>query len=215
MQCSSGQYGVSDMQDLMLAAGGASNHMFSAQQEVPHHHHHHHQQQQYHQSFQQQEMLELYHRQAGLHQEHHLSPPELHGTHILFGLHHLPQKAADSHLPISHQMSLGSESSAELAISSLAATRTTSTTGHDHVAQYIKPLLASCRPASTMDTAVEEYSDMGTDDADKVALSGSRWPRQETLALLRIRSEMDAVFRDSALKGSLWEEVSRYPPQSF
>ncbi|XP_009787560.1 trihelix transcription factor DF1-like [Nicotiana sylvestris] len=38
---------------------------------------------------------------------------------------------------------------------------------------------------------------------------GNRWPRQETLALLRIRSEMDVVFRDSSLKGPLWEEVSR------
>jgi hypothetical protein len=43
---------------------------------------------------------------------------------------------------------------------------------------------------------------------------GSRWPREETLALLRIRSEMDALFRDSGLKAPLWEEVSRYinPP---
>ncbi|KAF3682518.1 putative exocyst complex component 2-like [Capsicum annuum] len=38
---------------------------------------------------------------------------------------------------------------------------------------------------------------------------GNRWPRQETIALLKIRSEMDHVFRDSSLKGPLWEEVSR------
>ncbi|KAF5477926.1 hypothetical protein F2P56_004532 [Juglans regia] len=38
---------------------------------------------------------------------------------------------------------------------------------------------------------------------------GNRWPRQETLALLKIRSEMDAVFRDATLKGPLWEDVSR------
>lgn len=38
---------------------------------------------------------------------------------------------------------------------------------------------------------------------------GNRWPRQETLALLRIRSEMDAAFRDATLKGPLWEDVSR------
>ncbi|KAL3641698.1 hypothetical protein CASFOL_012513 [Castilleja foliolosa] len=38
---------------------------------------------------------------------------------------------------------------------------------------------------------------------------GNRWPRQETLALLKIRSDMDAVFRDSSLKGPLWDEVSR------
>ncbi|GMI68617.1 hypothetical protein like AT1G76880 [Hibiscus trionum] len=39
--------------------------------------------------------------------------------------------------------------------------------------------------------------------------SGNRWPRQETLALLKIRSEMDTAFRDSGVKAPLWEEVSR------
>ncbi|XP_051139753.1 trihelix transcription factor DF1-like [Andrographis paniculata] len=38
---------------------------------------------------------------------------------------------------------------------------------------------------------------------------GNRWPRDETLALIKIRSEMDSAFRDSTLKGPLWEEVSR------
>ncbi|KAH0919226.1 hypothetical protein HID58_026886 [Brassica napus] len=38
---------------------------------------------------------------------------------------------------------------------------------------------------------------------------GNRWPRPETLALLRIRSVMDKTFRDSTLKASLWEEISR------
>lgn len=40
--------------------------------------------------------------------------------------------------------------------------------------------------------------------------SGNRWPSQETLDLLKIRLEMDAVFRDATLKGPLWENVSRY-----
>ncbi|KAK5777828.1 trihelix transcription factor GTL1 isoform X1 [Gossypium arboreum] len=39
--------------------------------------------------------------------------------------------------------------------------------------------------------------------------SGNRWPRQETLALLKIRSDMDATFRDATVKGPLWEDVSR------
>ncbi|KAL5766143.1 hypothetical protein ACOSP7_016760 [Xanthoceras sorbifolium] len=38
--------------------------------------------------------------------------------------------------------------------------------------------------------------------------SGNRWPRQETLALLKIRSDMDAAFRDATVKGPLWEDVS-------
>ncbi|EEF29943.1 trihelix transcription factor DF1 [Ricinus communis] len=47
------------------------------------------------------------------------------------------------------------------------------------------------------------------DEADRMSYGANRWPRQETLALLKIRSDMDAVFRDSSLKGPLWEEVSR------
>ncbi|KAL5555739.1 hypothetical protein UlMin_037975 [Ulmus minor] len=38
---------------------------------------------------------------------------------------------------------------------------------------------------------------------------GNRWPRQETMALLKIRSDMDVAFRDSSVKAPLWEEVSR------
>ncbi|XP_042386154.1 trihelix transcription factor GTL1-like isoform X1 [Zingiber officinale] len=48
------------------------------------------------------------------------------------------------------------------------------------------------------------------DDPERGGSSaGNRWPRQETLALLKIRSEMDASFRDATLKAPLWEEVSR------
>ncbi|KOM35884.1 hypothetical protein LR48_Vigan02g203400 [Vigna angularis] len=49
------------------------------------------------------------------------------------------------------------------------------------------------------------------EEGDKInsSCAGNRWPRQETLALLKIRSDMDAVFRDSSLKGPLWEEVAR------
>lgn len=39
---------------------------------------------------------------------------------------------------------------------------------------------------------------------------GNRWPRQETLALLKIRSDMDAVFRDATHKAPLWDEISRF-----
>ncbi|XP_054822356.1 trihelix transcription factor DF1-like [Prosopis cineraria] len=39
--------------------------------------------------------------------------------------------------------------------------------------------------------------------------AGQRWPREETLALLKIRSEMDIAFRDISPKGPLWQQVSR------
>ncbi|XP_050380962.1 trihelix transcription factor DF1-like [Argentina anserina] len=38
--------------------------------------------------------------------------------------------------------------------------------------------------------------------------AGNRWPRQETLALLKIRSDMDAEFKAATAKMPLWEEVS-------
>lgn len=47
------------------------------------------------------------------------------------------------------------------------------------------------------------------EEGEKSGGGGNRWPRQETLALLKIRSEMDLAFRDSSLKGPLWEDISR------
>ncbi|GAB4861122.1 Trihelix transcription factor df1 [Ancistrocladus abbreviatus] len=49
----------------------------------------------------------------------------------------------------------------------------------------------------------------GDEFEDRGCGAGYRWPRQETLALIKIRHDMDVVFRDSSLKGPLWEEVSR------
>lgn len=53
------------------------------------------------------------------------------------------------------------------------------------------------------DIKMEETGDVGGG-------GGNRWPRPETLALLRIRSEMNKTFRDSTLKTPLWEEISRF-----
>ncbi|KAE8666585.1 trihelix transcription factor GT-2-like [Hibiscus syriacus] len=55
----------------------------------------------------------------------------------------------------------------------------------------------------------EGEEDKGRVDEGDRSCGGNRWPRQETLALLKIRSDMDSVFRDSTLKGPLWEEISR------
>lgn len=51
--------------------------------------------------------------------------------------------------------------------------------------------------------------DSGGHSGGGLGSGGNRWPREETLALIRIRSEMDTTFRDATLKGPLWEEVSR------
>ena len=39
--------------------------------------------------------------------------------------------------------------------------------------------------------------------------SAGRWPRQETLTLLEIRSRLDPKFKEANQKGPLWDEVSR------
>ncbi|XP_031497303.1 trihelix transcription factor GTL1-like isoform X1 [Nymphaea colorata] len=77
----------------------------------------------------------------------------------------------------------------------------------------------SSRPPAARPSNFEELEPVASGGfADEEALAGeeaergppgNRWPRQETLALLKIRSEMDAVFREATLKGPLWEDVSR------
>lgn len=49
----------------------------------------------------------------------------------------------------------------------------------------------------------------GVEERGRGGEGGNRWPRDETLALLKIRSDMDLAFRDSTLKAPLWNEVSR------
>ncbi|KAL6129365.1 hypothetical protein ACLB2K_072716 [Fragaria x ananassa] len=44
---------------------------------------------------------------------------------------------------------------------------------------------------------------------DGSAGNNSRWPRQETLTLLEIRSSLDSKFKETNQKGPLWDEVSR------
>ncbi|CAH8294752.1 unnamed protein product [Eruca vesicaria subsp. sativa] len=48
-----------------------------------------------------------------------------------------------------------------------------------------------------------------SEEMNERGLGGTRWPRQETLALLKIRSDMGIAFRDATVKAPLWEEVSR------
>lgn len=49
----------------------------------------------------------------------------------------------------------------------------------------------------------------GGEESERTS-GGNRWPKQETIALLKIRSEMDVEFKDSSLKGPLWQHVSRF-----
>ncbi|KAF8393448.1 hypothetical protein HHK36_021692 [Tetracentron sinense] len=74
---------------------------------------------------------------------------------------------------------------------------------------------AVARPSGNFDELVQvsgsfpDDDSLAGDDGDRGVSGGNRWPRQETLALLKIRSEMDSDFRNATLKGPLWEDVSR------
>eukprot|EP00252_Welwitschia_mirabilis_P003151 TRINITY_DN1323_c0_g2_i3.p1 TRINITY_DN1323_c0_g2~~TRINITY_DN1323_c0_g2_i3.p1 ORF type:complete len:135 (+),score=6.50 TRINITY_DN1323_c0_g2_i3:170-574(+) len=61
------------------------------------------------------------------------------------------------------------------------------------------------------DRQVLDANDHSTGGAELLhaGSAGSRWPRQETLALLKIRAEMDSEFKVATLKAPLWEDVSR------
>ncbi|KAH7663455.1 Myb-like domain-containing protein [Dioscorea alata] len=45
--------------------------------------------------------------------------------------------------------------------------------------------------------------------------SQPRWPRQETLTLLEIRSRLDHKFREASQKAPLWDEVSRIMAEEY
>ncbi|XP_010537279.1 PREDICTED: trihelix transcription factor GT-2-like [Tarenaya hassleriana] len=67
---------------------------------------------------------------------------------------------------------------------------------------------AAASQNSGADAAVERLE--GHDEeTSRRGFGGNRWPRQETLALLKIRSDMDTAFRHASAKGPLWDEVSR------
>ncbi|XP_044475665.1 trihelix transcription factor DF1-like [Mangifera indica] len=63
--------------------------------------------------------------------------------------------------------------------------------------------------AAAANTGEEDKSRVNLVDESDRSFGGNRWPRQETVALLKIRSDMDVAFRDASVKGPLWEEVSR------
>ena len=81
--------------------------------------------------------------------------------------------------------------------------------------------ISSWPPAQQFDEVGMSGATAGSFDAEGLAAAaageegasggsvGNRWPRQETLVLLKIRQDMDAAFRDATLKGPLWEQVSR------
>ena len=67
-------------------------------------------------------------------------------------------------------------------------------------------------PTTTASASTPPLSGLGAEAAGCLGgdASTGRWPRQETLTLLEIRSRLDPKFKEANQKGPLWDEVSRY-----
>ncbi|KAL2933581.1 Trihelix transcription factor PTL [Bienertia sinuspersici] len=62
---------------------------------------------------------------------------------------------------------------------------------------------------STTTTATAAATTTNSGGFDVGDVGAARWPRQETLTLLEIRSRLDHKFKDANQKGPLWDEVAR------
>ncbi|KAI4348080.1 hypothetical protein L6164_008841 [Bauhinia variegata] len=99
--------------------------------------------------------------------------------------------------------SSGDAAAAAVAATSAPAATTTTISVHEGA----ESVVAAGSAAGVGSNSGDEDRARG-EEGDR-SFGGHRWPRQETLALLKIRSDMDVAFRDASVKGPLWEEVSR------
>ncbi|KAK6779436.1 hypothetical protein RDI58_021620 [Solanum bulbocastanum] len=85
------------------------------------------------------------------------------------------------------------------------------TTSHHHHHQH-EFLTDSSTPVATATgttTTSAGFSGMDQMESGGGGDGSGRWPRQETLTLLEIRSRLDSKFKEANQKGPLWDEVSR------
>ncbi|XP_059306018.1 trihelix transcription factor PTL-like [Lycium ferocissimum] len=88
---------------------------------------------------------------------------------------------------------------------------------HQHQHQQHEFLGDSSTAAAAAGTTTTAASSGGFSGLDQMEAGGAgaggdgsgRWPRQETLTLLEIRSRLDSKFKEANQKGPLWDEVSR------
>ncbi|XVF41351.1 hypothetical protein PTKIN_Ptkin01aG0273200 [Pterospermum kingtungense] len=77
--------------------------------------------------------------------------------------------------------------------------------GHDHFPAASATIEPNCAPAVLFEVEMEN----GGWSLKNMDGGNSRWPRQETLTLLHIRSKLDSKFKEGNHKGPLWDQVSR------
>lgn len=104
-------------------------------------------------------------------------------------------------------MLAGDSSSSVLGSSADAVASVATTSAHD-VSAAAAAAAAEVGGGLGGSTSGEDDKGRGDELGDR-SFGGNRWPRQETLALLKIRSDMDVAFKDASVKGPLWEDVSR------
>ncbi|QCE05928.1 trihelix transcription factor PTL-like [Vigna unguiculata] len=168
-----------------------------------HHHHHHHQQQQnhHHQQHQHQhhfavnDLRQVVNAPRTSHNTFPSMPP--HPTAELFPGHRnlAPLPTPQHHQQHYEVMMFGRD----IMPPSL----------HDFTSTPHDPAAAAAAAAPTM--ALPTPPAFDAEGAACIAgdPSTGRWPRQETLTLLEIRSRLDPKFKEANHKGPLWDEVSR------
>ncbi|XP_016508166.1 trihelix transcription factor PTL-like [Nicotiana tabacum] len=78
-----------------------------------------------------------------------------------------------------------------------------------HHQQHHEFLPDSSTTATAATTSSAGFSGLEMEAAGGGGDGSGRWPRQETLTLLEIRSRLDSKFKEANQKGPLWDEVSR------
>jgi hypothetical protein len=85
---------------------------------------------------------------------------------------------------------------------------------HDFVSTDSAPAIATATTTTSASTPtlsgnLEPETTTTTGCLGIVDASNGRWPRQETLTLLEIRSRLDPQFKEATQKGPLWDQLSR------
>ncbi|KAF5185864.1 Trihelix transcription factor ptl [Thalictrum thalictroides] len=96
---------------------------------------------------------------------------------------------------------------------STTTTNTTTTNNHSTSPTNNNTITTTTPPLTTTTTTATNTNSLcgfenmeGCFGADG---GNGRWPRQETLTLLEIRSRLDSKFKEANQKGPLWDEISR------
>ncbi|WMV44545.1 hypothetical protein MTR67_037930 [Solanum verrucosum] len=87
---------------------------------------------------------------------------------------------------------------------------------HHHQHEFLTDSSTPVAVAATATATGTATTSAGFSGMDQMETGGGgggdgsgRWPRQETLTLLEIRSRLDSKFKEANQKGPLWDEVSR------